>query len=350
MRGDEDIRKADGEGPSPYLWDRTGTPDADVQRLEQVLARYRHDAPMRPMTAPARWPRRRWTWTFAVAGLVAVAACAVYIALLPHVGLPGSNWKVTARDGSPRIAGQAVTGTGMLQAGAVLETDSNSTAEVEAGMIGRIEVGPNSRFRILNTSERRHQLALDRGKLEAHLWAPPFTFSFATPFATAYDLGCAFVLEVDDHGAGLVRVTSGWVQFSDYEHHALIPAGAVAISMPGRGPGSPFFEDATPAFREALRRLDFDTLDEFARRATLDTVLQEARRRDVYTLITLVQRLTPPERGELFDRAAQLYPIPRDVTREGVMQNNELIMDRWRHELGFGDAKRWWVHWPDAFR
>ncbi len=350
MKRDDDIRDITDGQPSPYLWDSSGKPEADVQRLEQLLARYKHDAPMRPVAVTSRPRWRVWAWGFAGAASLAVAAVAGYIALLPRVGLPGGDWKVTARDGAPRIAGRAIAGTGILQAGAVLETDSNSRAEVEAGRVGRIELAPNSRFRILNTGERRHQLALDRGKLEAHLWAPPFTFSFATPTATAYDLGCAFILEAGENGEDLVRVTSGWVQFSDYEHHALIPAGAVAISRKGRGPGSPFFEDATPAFREALRRLDFEALDEPTRAAVLATVLHEARRRDVYTLITLVAQLTPAERGQLFDRAAQLYPIPRDVTREGVLQNNELIMDHWRRELGFGDAKRWWVHWPDAFR
>src|SRR4029078_2851209 len=35
-----------------YLWDRSGEPDTDVVRLEALLARYRHRAPM-----PALRPR-----------------------------------------------------------------------------------------------------------------------------------------------------------------------------------------------------------------------------------------------------------------------------------------------------
>ncbi len=335
------------EDISPYLWDRSGAPDAEVQRLEGLLGRYRHDQPLRPLPAPRR--RHVWVWSLASAAALAVCAFAGYVALLPRIGVPGEAWKVVARGGSPTIAGVVLRGAGLLMPGAVLETDAASRAEVRAGMIGTITVEPNSRFRLLATSNQRHQLALDHGKIMARLWAPPHTFAFATPFATAWDLGCAFTLEVDSSGVGLVRVTSGWVEFEDYDHETLIPAGAVAVAMADRGPGSPYYEDASAAFRQALRRYDFETLDDSARAAVLQTLLREARPRDVYTLLTLLRVLSLEERGRVFDRAAALAPPPAGVTREGIMHRNWPMIDEWERRLGYGNVKRWWVHWPDAF-
>jgi len=335
---------------NPYLWDRTGAPDADVQRLEQVLARYRHDQPLR-VVAPARnW--RVWKWTLAIA--VAATCCfAAYIALLPQFGRPGEAWKVANRAGRTLIAGTHIFDDGHLAPGQVLETDAASRAELFAGMLGSITVEPNSRLRMVRSDREkgRYRLALDHGVIRARLWAPPHTFAFDTPSATAWDLGCAFTLEVDPSGYGLVRVTSGWVQFGDDDHHeTLIPAGAVAISLPGRGAGSPFFEDSTPAFQAALRRFDFDPLEPNAREAAFATLLSEARPRDVYTLLTLMRVLSPEDRGRAFDRAAQLAPPPEGVTREAVVQHDWKLIGKWQHALGYGNAKSWWKHWPDVLR
>jgi len=32
-----------------YLWDRTGTADAEISELERLLSAYRHDRPLRPI-------------------------------------------------------------------------------------------------------------------------------------------------------------------------------------------------------------------------------------------------------------------------------------------------------------
>jgi hypothetical protein len=334
---------------NPYLWDRSGGADAEVERLEQVLARYRHDEPLRVVAPARRW--RLWKWTLAIA---AAATCcfAAYIALLPHFGRPGEAWRVASRAGRPLLAGTHLLDDGHLAPGQVLETDATSRAELFAGLLGSITVEPNSRLRMVGSDRDKshYRLALDHGRISARLWAPPHTFAFETPSATAWDLGCAFTLEVEPSGYGLVRVTSGWVEFEDYDHETLIPAGAVAISLPGRGPGSPFYEDATPAFQTALRRFDFDPLEPNAREAAFATLLGEARSRDVYTLLTLLRVLSPEDRGRVFDRAAALTPPPEGVSREGIVQRNEPMVARWKHSLGYGNAKSWWTHWPDVLR
>ena len=59
---------------SDYLWDKTGEPDAEVERLESLLGGFGHTP--RPLTLPAQvitFGRRR-SWLFAPAGLAAAAA------------------------------------------------------------------------------------------------------------------------------------------------------------------------------------------------------------------------------------------------------------------------------------
>ena len=82
------------------------------------------------------------------------------------------------------------------------------------------------------------------------IWAPPRLFFVDTPAGVAADLGCAYTLEVDDHGDGLLHVTSGWVALQLKDRESMVPAGASCATRPGVGPGTPFFPTRRKRSRE----------------------------------------------------------------------------------------------------
>src|SRR5207253_7821011 len=126
-----------------------------------------------------------------------------------------------------------------------LETDSSSRAKISVGRIGQVEVDPNTRLRLVQTRLTEHRLALARGRMQARIWAPPRLFFVDTPSAEAVDLGCAYTLAVDDAGGSLLQVTSGYVAFVRDGRESKVPAGAVCVTRPGIGPGTPYFADAS---------------------------------------------------------------------------------------------------------
>ena len=333
------------EPSNEYLWDRKGEPDAYVEHLETLLKRYRFDQPIR---VARRTSDLRWIWYTAGLATAAVILFVAYVALIPVFGQPGSEWRVVARGGRPIVSGHEIAESGALAAGGVVETDASSRAEIRAGRVGRIVVQPGSRVRLVSTAAGRHRLALDRGRIAAKLWSPPFTFGFTTPSAEAFDVGCAFTMDVDDRGTATVRVTSGWVQLETPERQELIPEGAIAIAEAGKRIGTPFFDDASGPFKRALHAFDGDALTAPERRYVFATLLNEARRQDVYTLLRLSRDLTASERGALYDRVALLRPPPSGVTRSGIMANDGAMLDAWRRTLGFPEVKHWWLHWTDA--
>jgi hypothetical protein len=140
------------------------------------------------------------------------------------------------------------------------------------------------------------------------------------------------------------------VQFQSDDRKAVVPAGAAALTRPGVGPGTPFFEDASGAFRSALERLDFGE-NGYGDAAALETLLAQARPKDFLTLLSLFRRLPPDARGVVFDRAVQLVPPPPGLTRQEVIDGTNIPgMDAWWKKLGLGDAKNWLVNWRDLFR
>ena len=240
-----------------------------------------------------------------------------------------TTWEVARLAGAPTAGGKQLEGSGRLAVGEWLETDASSRAKLNVADIGEVDIGPNSRVRLLRTRSTEHRLALERGRLHAMIDAPPRLFIVETPSATAIDLGCSYTLEVDDAGRSRLHVTSGWVALELKGREAIVPAGAVCVTEPGKGPGTPYFDDASADFRAALTRLDFQG----GGAKDLNVVLAEAREYDTLTLWHLLSRLRGEERARVYDRMASLVPPPKRVTRAGVLKLNRAMLELWKQEL-----------------
>ena len=312
-----------------YLWDPSSEPDPEVQRLERLLSEFRPVSRVPELPAHARW---RWP---AVAAAVVLVAGGAWLASRK----PPEGWQV-ARDGSASTR---------LAVGQTLETGADGHAIVNVGDIGVVEVEPNSRLRLLRARNNEHRMALDHGLIEAFIWAPPRSFVVDTPSAVAVDLGCYYTLEVGDDGAGLVTVLSGWVGFERGGRESFIPGGALCQTRPRIGPGTPYREQASPAFRRALQDFDFAHGGDPA----LDVVLSQATKDDAFTLWHLLSRGTAAERARVYDALAALVPPTPGVTRQGILAGDRPMLDRWWDQLGLGNTT-WWRKlespWPAATR
>jgi len=358
-----------------YLWDKSGKPDAEIEKLERSLASLGHgDEPLElperiEAEAPARSPKRAggvaafvWPWEkpalpgdmplFGVPaqvwGVAAVVLVLIGAGVFVMVTRLAPAWPVARLDGAPRVRDRPIGADGRLAVGEWLETDGSSRARLTVGTIGEVLVGPNTRLRLLEAGDRAQRLHLALGTVTAVIVAPPRQFVVETPSARTVDLGCAYTLEVDASGAALVTVVAGWVSFEHEGRESFIPAGARCATRPGRGPGTPYFTDASPGFKNALTLLDVAAGDDAARGERLARVLAEARTEDAFTLWHLLARTTGAERDAVHARLALLVPPPAGVTREGVLAGDRAMLDRWWDELGFGDMG-WWRLWQRSW-
>jgi hypothetical protein len=321
-----------------YLWDGSGEPDPEIVRLERALAPLRHHGTLAALPHRRRSLLRRMVMPAigVAAAVLLMAAAAWYVLAARRTG-----WDVRSVAGLPVVDGAAVSREGRLGIGEWLVTDGASRARIDVGRIGEVDVDPNTRVQLVESRGREHRLGLERGTIHARIWAPPKFFFVNTPSATAIDLGCAYTLHVDDGGAGLLRVTSGWVGFERDGRESYIPQGAVCATRPGIGPGTPYYEDASSGYGEALTLLDFGAPSDPRRAWALELVLSNARKRDALTLWHLLVRGSPDERARVYERLAALIPPPSGVTRDAVLRGDRLALDRWWNALGV-DAATWW--------
>ena len=299
-----------------------------------------------PVRHDARFELRSWRVQVAAiaAGLAIVAAVGFWwvrsrqTSINPGSSAPlgnlerSSTWEVQRINGTVRIGTETLAEKGRIGIGDWLETDKDSKAQINVASIGQVEIESNSKVRLLQTKSTEHRLELARGKLHALIWAPPQIFFVDTPSAVAADLGCAYTLEVDKSGASLLRVTAGWVALQLKDRESMVPSGAACETRPGVGPGTPYFEDAAPEFRQSLTRIDFADNSSDTKNA-LDVMLSHTRKRDTLTLWHLLPRVDETDRGKVYDKIASFVPPPAGVTRQGVLNLDQKMLDLWRNQV-----------------
>ena len=296
---------------SDYLWNRTNPVDDDIQRWEHTLSSLRSNRRYHLPADARRDPRHPPYAAVAAAALLAV------LGPLLQRGTPNepSRWTSEGR---------------ILRQGQSLDTRQQPIL-LEAEDFGQVRVGENTRIRL----GRSHNLELKQGRLHALIWAPPGQFVVETPSARTIDLGCQYELEIDAEGAGLLTVETGWVAFEHGARESFIPAGAACRTHPTSGPGVPYYQDAPASFRQAVQSND------------IPAILAGARPRDALTLWHLLARVSPSERGAVFDRFRTLVPV--NAGRQAVVALEPVALDQCWNALNL-DSAEWWRKWKRPWR
>lgn len=300
-------------------------PDAEIEQLQELLSPYRYEGELPELPERVEEPPREAPRPSALTRPLLLAAGLLLAASLGSRLLPSDtkSWALTQLEGASVCV---ESDTCSLEEGEWLVTDASSRAMLEVADIGSMEVAPSSRLRLLATGEDQHRLELAQGRIDASVIAPPRLLIVDTPAATAVDLGCAYTLEVDEHGDGDLVVSSGWVSLETKTTTTLVVAGSQASMTVDRGPGLPTWWDASPEMVEAVAAWDQGKVSDPTQ------ILEHARARDTYTLWHLLQRVEPEERGEVLRRIYALAP-GTSMDHRGLLSLREDALEQAWSEL-----------------
>jgi ferric-dicitrate binding protein FerR (iron transport regulator) len=297
-----------------YLWNKSGPPDPEVARLEQLLAPLAHDAPLDALRV-----RRRRRAPFVVLGVVvaAAAALAIYLALPRHSGACGGSngFRFTGVGGDVTCGGSRVA-SGVLPVGGQLDTGAHE-ASLSIADIGWAQLGRDTRVRLDRTDRERHQLSLERGHLHARVTAPPRLFAVATKHTEVVDLGCEYTIDVDDAGAGEICVHSGLVELATKSGAVVTaPEGTCAAILAGQNPGLPHVKEVSAELARAIGA--YERGEPGAR----DRLLAAATDRDAITLIAAAA--IDPQPAAVLGRLMELSPPPdAEISVESALARPE---------------------------
>lgn len=340
-----------GEEPNrdDWLWDRRGPVDAEVARLERLLRPCGFD-PARTAQAAlaAARARRRRRLRIGLAAAAVFALCAIGGRLWYAQRLQwdaGRPWEIVMQRGDVRIDGRAGAA---LAPGATLRTGPDAIARLRVARIGELALAGDAELRLVETRSGRHWLQLRQGRLWAKVWAPPGQFGIGLRGVDVFDLGCEFVLDADAAGNGRLTVRSGWVLIDDDHRDVLVPQGATVRLRAGGPAGTPRDMEATPAFADALERIDDRDGRVDADGAEIRALIANARRQDAISLLVLLERHPELIEGPLPDALARLFPEVPAPDRARLRAAGREALSPWWNALPYPATKRWWLKWPDA--
>ena len=232
---------------------------------------------------------------------------------------PGLAFELIA--GEPARCGEgAAPKLGKLPTGVWLTTPKGTRVRMVVATLGQVDIEPESRVRVLATSDKEHRLELARGAIHAVIDAPPRLFFVQTRSAIAIDLGCEYTLAVDDLGNGLLSVKTGFVELAvpapsgQPSLSSLVPKGASAALIDGRGPGLPVWDREPESVKSAASRVNVNPADAQA----IDALLEGLGSRDTLTLVHLLPRVTRDGRENVMARLAAIEPVAAELRARAV--------------------------------
>ncbi|MEO8446683.1 MAG: FecR family protein [bacterium] len=238
---------------------------------------------------------------------------------------PGTYWKVSNIQGNSLIGDVAMNNYDSIKEGQFIRTNGTSRAELIIANMGKIIIEPNSKIIFIKGQDGNNRILVEYGTIEADMRSNPKTFFVEMPSAVASDLGGSYTLTIDSTGDGLVYVRSGKVEVQSQNSEAIIPAGNLVMTRKDVGVGTPFNENSSSKFKNALYNFDFGKCSG----SCVSTLLNTAKLSDAVTLVNLIPKMDSEYQDEFYAKVSNFVAPPERIHKDSIPFINEDEINRW---------------------
>jgi hypothetical protein len=220
-----------------------------------------------------------------------------------------------------------------------LVCDSETRAVVRVAGAGMLRLEPETDLRLEVASDSGWRVYLEYGQVTASMSAAPRLFQMRTPSGVIVDLGCVFTATVGAGSGTLLLVRSGDAVFEAGERQVFVPQGAQVMAWPGRGPGTPVWEDSSGPLRMAVSSLDALAhaapvdLEQSGADGALEELGRLSESRDSLMLWHLLSHPHPQVSHAAFNYLNALAPPSSKVDSEKVRLGDPAASGMWLEEL-----------------
>lgn len=307
--------------------------DSDLKLPDILFSRFRgKEDPVYKLKLHNRFLRSKWI----ALGLPLVSIIlGVIVALMYFSKTPTTFWQIETLKGNPIAGNQQLNNGGVLPNGVWLKTDATSEAVLKSGVIGDIDIAPESEIKLVGTSNNEYKLYLKSGKISARTWSPPDFFKIEIPSVEIIDLGCAFTIEAGKDNSSKLYVSSGWVALKSGKEKFIVPAGMICETNANGQTDIPYFVNTSSVFKDELVQYDSGRSD------VLEKLLLNAKYSDKVSLWYLLKSVDPDEKKMIYDKLAEFVTPPENVNYIGIMNGDNAMFLSWWEKLGCGSRTLW---------
>lgn len=236
-----------------------------------------------------------------------------------------SYWKVSNLQGNSLIGDVAMSSNDSIKEGQFIQTNNVSRAELVIADIGKIIIEPNTKVYFVKGSDGNNRINVEYGTINADMNSNGKTFFVEMPSAVATDNGGKYTMTIDSLGDGFVFVKSGKVDVESPNRAAIVPAGNIVLTKKNIGVGTPFNENSSPKFRNALFSYDFGKCND----ACVAILLNAAKMSDAVTLVNLMPNVDKEYSDKVYTKLANFVPPPSNINSDSIPFIDEEKLNQW---------------------
>lgn len=236
-----------------------------------------------------------------------------------------SYWKVSNIQGNSLIGNSTMSSNDSIKEGQWIQTNNDSRAELIVANIGKVIIEPNSKVIFVKGVDGNNRIMVEYGTINTVMNPNSRSFFVEMPTAVATDNGGSYTMTVDSTGDGLVYVRSGKVEIASPNRDAIIPAGSLVLTKRDIGVGTPFSENSSAKFKNALFNYDFGNCND----ACVKTLLNSAKMSDAVTLVNLIPNVNKEYSDQVYTKLAAFVAPPKTVSADSIPYINEEEINQW---------------------
>ncbi|MBK9332533.1 MAG: FecR domain-containing protein [Ignavibacteria bacterium] len=285
--------------------------------------------------------RKKYVWISGIAAVIAILFIFYAVknwdfrqgndSLQYSFGLP-TYWKVVSVKGSPKINDMNMVSSDSIKEGQWITTDSVSIAELIIADIGKVTIEPDSKVILVKGADSTRQIFVEYGMVNTETQnGDNRAFKVGIPSAVAENKGGSYSLKIDKNGDGMIVVKSGKVDVLSTNKNAIVPAGNIVMTKNGLGVGTPFNEQSSPGFKNALFNYDFGNCND----ACMNIIIDNAKMTDAVSLINILNgsKAVNETKEEIYNKVANLIPPRAPVHKDSLEFFDEKELEIWIDDI-----------------
>ena len=146
---------------------------------------------------------------------------------------------------------------------------------------------------------------------------------------TIRDIGGVFSVTSYPNGITNVFVDFGMVEIFYKSSSFRLDEGYNFEIVNGKKPGIPFRFDASDSLKKLLRAFNDDEKND----GVIDGIIQQSGASDALTLLAIIPKVPPIKRQLIFQRINNFFPLPKDVTRMGIVTLDADMLEIWWNDI-----------------
>lgn len=239
-----------------------------------------------------------------------------------------SPWKVKAIQGNYLINGKNDL-SGLWHKGSSLYTDDNSNIVIYVPNSCKLKVEPNTYLILLKARNNDNRIKLDYGSIHVSNSVLLPYFSVELEKSIIHFKGGDFSLTAKKNRDVKIFVKFGIVEIEQKGKSYFVDEGHICEIKNEFRVGTPYRFDAPDSLKLEIEKFDYQQGGE----ASVEKIIKMSQPNDALTLLSLIPNTSAAYRGILFQKIANYFPPPSNVTYEGIIKLNSEMLESWWREI-----------------